>query len=73
MSIVNHFLDINLLGSGILIPDTGADSTTNSPASIEAQTNICLQDFGQTVNLVLLDDVQVGDWQQAQNDLNHLS
>ncbi len=73
MSIVNHFLDINVLGTGILIPDDALDGTTNSATSIEAQTNICLQEFGSTVNLVLLDNVQVGQFQQVQNDLNHLS
>ncbi len=73
MSCVNHFLDINLLGTGILIPDNALDGTTNSAASVEAQTNLCLQEFGRTENFVLLDNVQVGQWQQVQNDLNHLS
>ena len=35
MYLLNHFLDIDVLGTGILISDPGAASTTNGVASYE--------------------------------------
>jgi hypothetical protein len=70
MYIVNHFLDINIFG--ILIPDDPADSTTNSPASIEAQANLCYNLYGRQPNFILVDYFNVGDVFAAQNSLNGL-
>jgi len=69
MSIINHFLDLNL--SSILIPDNTADAETNSAASIEAQCNICISDYGSTPNFVLVDHAETGQVFQAQDALNN--
>lgn len=60
MYIVNHFLDLKLGSTGILIPDDPADATTNSAASIEAQSSICSSMYGQWPNGVLVDYFNVG-------------
>ncbi|KAK1762347.1 PLC-like phosphodiesterase [Phialemonium atrogriseum] len=70
MGIVNHFLDVDILG--ILIPDRIHASTTNSVSSIVAQANLCLQNWGRLPNVVLLDWINEGDAIGAQNVLNHL-
>jgi hypothetical protein len=71
MYIVNHFLDVSILGA--LVPDNAADKTTNSAASIEAQANICVGLYGRQPNFVLVDYFNVGDVFTAQNALNGLS
>ena len=56
MMIVNHFLDVDILG--ILIPDDSADTTTNAATgtgSIGAQAALCEQTWGRNPNLVLVD------------------
>jgi hypothetical protein len=58
MMLVNHDLDL-MIGS-ISIPDNGADSTTNSPASIEAQSSICSGLYGRNPNVILVDYFNVG-------------
>jgi hypothetical protein len=61
MMIVNHFLDLDILG--ILIPDTLADSTTNAATgtgSIGAQADLCISTWGRTPNLILVDDFNIG-------------
>lgn len=45
MSIMNHFLDIDIFG--ILIPDRLSAPTTNSVSSIVAQANLCLKNWGR--------------------------
>jgi hypothetical protein len=58
MYIVNHFLDLQI--GSITIPDNPADATTNSAASIEAQSSICTNLYGRWPNAVLVDYFNVG-------------
>lgn len=74
MYIVNHFLDLDILG--IDIPDNGADYTTNNATgngSIGAQAELCLETYGREPNFVLVDFFDRGDVFTAQDNLNHLS
>jgi len=52
MSIMNHFLDVDVFG--ILIPDRLSAPTTNSVSSIVAQANICLKNWGRLPNVILV-------------------
>ena len=73
MYIVNHFLDINVLG--ILIPDKGADQTTNAATgtgSIGAQVGLCETTYGRKPKGVLVDDFDKGNVFAAQNAMNGL-
>lgn len=73
MYIVNHFLDLDILG--IDIPDNGADATTNAATgtgSIGAQAALCESLYGRPPNFVLIDYANVGQWQLAQDNLNSL-
>lgn len=61
MMIVNHFLDVDLLG--ILIPDVSEDSVTNAATgagSIGAQADLCIETWDRSPNLILLDNFNVG-------------
>jgi len=63
MMIVNHFLDVDILG--ILIPDNAADTTTNAATgngSIRAQADLCIQTWGRTPNFVLVDYFENGEY-----------
>lgn len=73
MYLVNHFLDIDILG--IDIPDEMAASTTNAATgsgSIGAQVGICVGLYGRYPNVVLLDYFDQGSpgWSDAQNTMN---
>ncbi|KAF8851914.1 PLC-like phosphodiesterase [Acephala macrosclerotiorum] len=73
MMIVNHFLDLDILG--ILIPDELAASTTNAATgtgSIGAQASVCYSTWGRVPNLILVDYFELGDVFTAQNTLNGL-
>ncbi|KAF3394342.1 PI-PLC X domain-containing protein 1 [Penicillium rolfsii] len=73
MYIVNHFLDVDILG--VKIPDRGAAGTTNAATgqgSIGAQAAECEGLYQRAPNAVLLDFVDKGDAIQAQNNLNGL-
>jgi len=75
MYIVNHFLDIEVLSTGILMPDRGSAPDTNAATgngSIGAQAELCAQQHGANPNVVLLDFVDIGDAMTAQNNLNGL-
>ncbi|KAK9328704.1 PLC-like phosphodiesterase [Lipomyces starkeyi] len=72
MYLVNHTLNVNPLDLGILIPDRDNAATTNSPASIEAQANLCSALYGRNPNVMLLDFVDQGDVIGAENGLNSL-
>lgn len=52
MYIVNHFLDVDILG--IKIPDQLAASNTNSESSILAQSDLCYQTWGRMPNFILV-------------------
>ncbi|RFU28536.1 hypothetical protein B7463_g7802, partial [Scytalidium lignicola] len=63
MMIVNHFLDVDILG--ILIPDDPADGTTNAatgPGSIGAQADLCYSTWGRSPNFILVDYSNKDDW-----------
>ncbi|KUJ11915.1 PLC-like phosphodiesterase [Mollisia scopiformis] len=73
MMIVNHFLDLDILG--ILIPDELAAGTTNAvtgTGSIGAQASLCYTTWGRLPNVVLVDYFELGDVFTAQNTLNGL-
>ncbi|KAJ5688635.1 hypothetical protein N7462_003027 [Penicillium macrosclerotiorum] len=73
MYIVNHFLDIDILG--IDIPDRDAASTTNAVSgegSIGAQASECEALYDRAPNVVLADFVDKGAVIDAQNALNGL-
>jgi len=73
MYIVNHFLDVDVLG--ILIPDDPADKKTNAATgtgSIGAQADVCVGTWGRNPNVVLVDYFENGDVFTAQNTLNGL-
>jgi hypothetical protein len=63
MMIVNHFLDINLFGTGVLIPDVAKDAQTNAATgsgSIGEQSDLCISTWGRSPNLILLDNFNTG-------------
>ena len=73
MYIINHFLDISVFG--ILIPDNGADQTTNAATgtgSIGAQVGLCEGIYGRAPKGVLVDYFDKGNVFAAQNALNGL-
>lgn len=73
MMIVNHFLDLDILG--ILIPDDFALDTTNAATgkgSIGAQSDLCYSTWGRRPNVVLVDYFNSGKVFTAQNTLNGL-
>ncbi|KIY50483.1 PLC-like phosphodiesterase [Fistulina hepatica ATCC 64428] len=73
MYMINHFLDVDILG--ILIPDYDAASTTNSETSIVANANGCVPYSGvdSWPSFVLMDWVDIGDGQEAVDYLNGIS
>ncbi|RLL93563.1 hypothetical protein CFD26_103181, partial [Aspergillus turcosus] len=71
MYIVNHFLDVDILG--ILVPDRLRAPLTNSVSgsgSIGAQGALCSSLYGRNPNVVLVDFVDQGQVMQAQAALN---
>jgi hypothetical protein len=73
MYIVNHFLDLDILG--VLIPDNAADKATNAATgtgSIDAQADLCTAQWGRRPNFILVDYFENGDVFTAQNTLNGL-
>lgn len=59
--IVNHFLDLDILG--ILIPDVAEDAVTNAAngsGSIGAQADLCIETWGRSPNLILVDNFNIG-------------
>ncbi|RAL08181.1 uncharacterized protein BO97DRAFT_437841 [Aspergillus homomorphus CBS 101889] len=71
MYIVNHFLDVDILG--ILIPDREHAAETNAvsgESSIGAQADLCLSLHGRRPNFILLDFVDQGQPIAAQDLLN---
>ncbi|KAI0994423.1 hypothetical protein K3495_g13759 [Podosphaera aphanis] len=74
MMLVNHFLDMSILG-GILIPDRQSAPRTNAPigpGSIGAQADLCLQTWKRKPNMLLIDFFGMGDAITAQHNLNGL-
>ncbi|KAI0259107.1 PLC-like phosphodiesterase [Gloeopeniophorella convolvens] len=74
MYMINHSLNINEFGTGIIVSDPGDAPTTNSVSSIVANANGCVPlGGGRNPNFVLLDFVNIGQGVQAVNQLNGLS
>ncbi|EIM90665.1 PLC-like phosphodiesterase, partial [Stereum hirsutum FP-91666 SS1] len=71
MFLLNHFLDINVFGTGVLISDPGDAPTTNSVPSILADAAGCAAlGGGRFPNFVLLDYVDLGDAFTAADTMN---
>lgn len=71
MYIVNHFLDVDILG--VKIPDRDHAARTNAATgkgSIGAQASECEALYQRAPNVVLVDFVDKGEVMKAQNDLN---
>lgn len=71
MYIVNHFLDLDILG--IKVPDRDHASRTNAASgdgSIGAQSELCQKQHGQLPNVVLLDFIDQGEAMLAEQMLN---
>ncbi|KAJ5157010.1 uncharacterized protein N7482_008110 [Penicillium canariense] len=71
MYIVNHFLDVDILG--VKVPDRDAAATTNAATgkgSIGAQAAVCEALYNRAPNVVLADFVDKGNVIEAQNELN---
>jgi hypothetical protein len=71
MYIVNHFLDVDILG--VLIPDRDRAATTNAATgegSLGAQATECEALYNRAPNAMLADFVDKGDVIEAQNALN---
>ncbi|OCH90255.1 PLC-like phosphodiesterase [Obba rivulosa] len=74
MSLLNHFLDINLLDSGILISDPEDAPTTNGVPSILANAAGCAPlASNRNPNFILLDFVNLGNGLEAVDQLNDIS
>ena len=70
---MNHFLDTDVLGSGIKVPNNGMDFKTNAArgkGSIGAQAAVCAGKYGRYPNFVLVDRFQRGEVFQAQKAMN---
>lgn len=73
MYMINHSLNKDLFGTGIIISDPDDAGTTNSVSSILANAAGCEQfSAGRPPNFVLLDFVDIGQGMQAVNLLNGL-
>lgn len=61
MMMVNHFLDVDILG--ILIPDVVKTPKTNAATgsgSIGEQADLCISTWGRSPNVVLVDNFNIG-------------
>lgn len=70
---MNHFLDVEVLATGILVPDNARDEETNAatgPGSIGAQAALCAGLYGRYPNFVLVDRFSVGEVFVAQEMMN---
>jgi hypothetical protein len=71
MYVVNHFLDVDILG--VLIPDRDKADATNAATgegSIGAQATLCEGLYNRAPHVLLADFVDKGDVILAQNALN---
>lgn len=74
MYIVNHFLDVELVG-GVLVPDRLAAPKTNAATgdgSIGSQADLCKTTYSRQPNLILADFVDKGQIMEAQDMLNEV-
>jgi hypothetical protein len=73
MYIVNHFLDVQLAPTDILVPNRNKAPSTNAATgqgSIGDQVNLCVQAFGRAPNVVLVDFFGSGNEMQAEQAMN---
>ncbi|KZP13607.1 PLC-like phosphodiesterase [Athelia psychrophila] len=71
MYMINHSLNVNEFGTGIIVSDPGAAATTNGVPSIIAHADGCAPlAGGRYPNFVLLDFVNIGDAFTAADQLN---
>ncbi|KAF9886820.1 hypothetical protein FE257_011067 [Aspergillus nanangensis] len=71
MYIVNHFLDLDILG--IKVPDREHASRTNAASgngSIGAQSDLCRSQHGRLPNVILADFIDKGEVMKAQDMIN---
>lgn len=71
MYIVNHFLDVDILG--VLVPDRLRAPKTNAVSgegSIGAQADLCRSKHSRSPNVILVDFIDQGQVMAAQNKLN---
>lgn len=76
MYIVNHFLDLDVFDSGVLVPNNAKNYETNAATgdgSITEQTDVCTTLWGKSPNFVLVDMFDRGNVFKAQRMLNGLS
>ncbi|KAK7692886.1 hypothetical protein QCA50_004521 [Cerrena zonata] len=74
MYMINHSLNKDILGTGIIVSDPLDAPTTNSVTSIMANAAGCEPlAAGRAPNFVLLDYINIGQGLQAVNQLNQLS
>lgn len=63
MMLLNHSKNINVLGTGILIPDVGDTASTNAATgkeSIGEHADLCQAEWGRKPNIVLVDNFNIG-------------
>ncbi|KAH9946394.1 PLC-like phosphodiesterase [Epithele typhae] len=72
MYLLNHFLDVNILDTGILVSDPAAASTTNGVTSVLANAAGCrpLSGGGFNPSFVLMDYVNLGNGVAAADQMN---
>jgi hypothetical protein len=71
MYVVNHFLDVDILG--VLIPDrdkAGATNAASGTGSIGAQASLCEGLYSRAPHVLLADFVDKGEVIKAQDALN---
>jgi hypothetical protein len=76
MYIVNHFLDVQLSPTNVLVPNRNAAAGTNAATgqgSIGDQVNLCVQAFGRYPNVVLVDFFGSGNEMQAEQAMNEVA
>ena len=73
MYLVNHFLDVNLLNTNVLVPDKNDAGKTNAasgPGSVGAQADLCSGIYGRWPNVMLVDYFGQGNPLAVQNQMN---
>jgi hypothetical protein len=73
MYIVNHFLDVEILETKVLVPDRNDAGRTNAATgtgSVGAQVDLCSGMYGRYPNVVLVDYFGKGDPLAVQNRMN---
>ena len=73
MYLVNHTLNVGLLGHGVIaVPDRIHEKMTNAAQTILKHADLCLATWGRKPNVILVDRFHKGDVFKAQDVLNGL-